>query len=465
MNSGTMIINNTAIKKNDCYSGDGGGIYNSSYATLTLNNSTVSGNRLFRDNYGSGINNDGIVILNNSTVSGNTGGGEGIYNKGRLFLNNSTIAKNQSRGVTNSAGKLTLQNTIIAGNGTGSDCYHTNGYGGSITSQGYNLIGNSTDCPFTRTTGDLVGTSSKPIDPKLGPLKDNGGPTFTHALYTISPAVDAGNPAEPGSGGNACLPRDQRGVARPKGAACDIGAYEGSVLKIIPAPLSPKSNITDTTPTFKWEKLDKATKYQYELLKGAQVIYSKIIPASACKAVQCANTPLKTLGLGTYKWKVRARIGGVWKSYSPAMTFKLFPAKPGFWQGRGVEFYVITASPKVDNFAIYIRVQGCGSYKITHTPLIPITSKNFSFGGSFYANGTFTAPTKAIGKTGLKRFPIPGCGYVTGGPFHWSTVWKNDSQPTMTVEVEDGFSVTLIPDLQLPVLQLPSDAFTVEPIE
>ena len=60
----------------------------------------------------------------------------------------------------------------------------------------------------------------------LGPLQDNGGPTFTHALLAGSPAIDARNPAAPGSGGNACEATDQRGVARPQGAACDIGAFE-----------------------------------------------------------------------------------------------------------------------------------------------------------------------------------------------------------------------------------------------
>ena len=56
-------------------------------------------------------------------------------------------------------------------------------------------------------------------------------PPATHALQSGSPAIDAGNPATPGSGGNACEPTDQRGVARPQGAACDIGAFElGSLI-------------------------------------------------------------------------------------------------------------------------------------------------------------------------------------------------------------------------------------------
>ena len=71
-------------------------------------------------------------------------------------------------------------------------------------------------------------------DPKLGPLTNNGGPTETRALLHGSPAIDAGNPATPGSGGNACEATDQRGVARPQDgdaggvATCDIGAFERS---------------------------------------------------------------------------------------------------------------------------------------------------------------------------------------------------------------------------------------------
>jgi hypothetical protein len=91
------------------------------------------------------------------------------------------------------------------------------------------LIGNNSDCTFTSTTGDLVGTSTNPIELLLAPLQNNGGSTLTHALYSISSALNAGNPATPGSGGNACLGTDQRGVARPVGGHCDIGAYEGSI--------------------------------------------------------------------------------------------------------------------------------------------------------------------------------------------------------------------------------------------
>jgi hypothetical protein len=121
-------------------------------------------------------------------------------------------------GVAHDGGSLSFKNTLIAGNtdagGQAPDC------SGTVTSQGFNLLGNSTGCTLTPTTGDLVGTGANPIDPLLGPLQNNGGPTLTHALLPGSPAIDAVT--------SGCPPptTDQRGVARPQGAACDIGAYE-----------------------------------------------------------------------------------------------------------------------------------------------------------------------------------------------------------------------------------------------
>jgi Zn-dependent metalloprotease len=231
LNYGSLIINNTTIHHNmagvsGSGSEGGGGIQNN--GTLTLNNSTVNNNMVIGDFYGGGILNNGTAGLNNSTVSGNTGGHAGLYNQSVLTINNSTISGNQPYGIRNVggywAGTVTLKNTILAGNGTNGDCY------GTIITQGYNLIGSkSAECTFTPTTGDVVGTSAAPVNPHLMLLQDNGGSTFTQALITGSPAINAGNPAVPGSGGNACLATDQRGVTRPGGIRCDIGSYEGSV--------------------------------------------------------------------------------------------------------------------------------------------------------------------------------------------------------------------------------------------
>jgi len=222
-NSGTVDLNDSTIKGNsNC------GIYNE--GTVTLHSSTIHSNTVVGS--GGGVFNDGELILINSTISGNTASddGGGIYNAtdGMLNLNNSTISANTATGDGGGlyefepGGVETIQNTILAGNtayGTGLDCY------GPIVSSGYNLIGSTSGCTFASNSGDLSN-----FHPLLDPLQDNGGATHTHALLSGSPAINAGNPAPPGSGGGACEAGDQRAIPRPVDAACDIGAYEGSVL-------------------------------------------------------------------------------------------------------------------------------------------------------------------------------------------------------------------------------------------
>jgi hypothetical protein len=91
------------------------------------------------------------------------------------------------------------------------------------------LLGNNGGCTFTATTGDLVGTPGQPMEPLIGPLQSNGGPTWTHALLPGSPAIDAGTPSR-------CPTADQRGYARPEDGdgdgnpICDIGAFEFGAL-------------------------------------------------------------------------------------------------------------------------------------------------------------------------------------------------------------------------------------------
>jgi hypothetical protein len=135
-------------------------------------------------------------------------------------LNNVTITKNSAAtgdggGINNWFGTVNLRNTIIAGNidpgGQAPDC------SGGPNSLGYNLIGDSNGCAFPTTTGDQVGSPGVPLNPKLGSLANNAGPTKTHALFVTSPAINGGDDTT-------CLATDQRGVTRSGvGAHCDIG--------------------------------------------------------------------------------------------------------------------------------------------------------------------------------------------------------------------------------------------------
>ena len=95
---------------------------------------------------------------------------------------------------------------------------------GSLTSQGYNLLEDTTGCTFVPTTGDINGS-----DPNLGPLGDNGGRTWTHALRTGSPAIE--QIPDGTYGCQASVSVDQRGYRRAGGpgfggSLCDMGAYE-----------------------------------------------------------------------------------------------------------------------------------------------------------------------------------------------------------------------------------------------
>jgi hypothetical protein len=235
------------------------------YPVLTLNQTTVTGGS------GGGLHmNSGNAVIQASTITRNTGAG-GIVNAcGSLTLLNSTVSYNSSPSAyggggiffwgfscapdkptadisfstifDNSnpgwgrgnaigtafvpAGSVRLKNSILASPSNPSEgvCNNQNNI---VVSLGHNILGDASDlfgsaCFAALTApGDMVNT-----DPLLGPLANNGGPTPTHLPLTGSPAIDAvplgactdvsGNP----------VATDQRGIARPQGAACDIGSVE-----------------------------------------------------------------------------------------------------------------------------------------------------------------------------------------------------------------------------------------------
>ena len=206
----------------------GGGILNEQ-GTVTINNSTFSYN-----GYGHGgaiYNEQGTVTINNSTLSHNTVAREGgaIYNyQGTVTLIHSTLANNWADyegGAILNLGTLNLYNTLAANNTSG-DCRDLGT--GTVSTASYNLFEDTgTDaCGLTNGVNhNLVG-----VTPALGSLSDNGGGTKTHTLLNGSTALNA-IPA----GVNGCgttVTTDQRGVTRPNGGACDIGAVEME----IPAP-------------------------------------------------------------------------------------------------------------------------------------------------------------------------------------------------------------------------------------
>ena len=234
-NNGTALVSNSTVSGNtlDPAPGRGGGLY--SYGTMYVRNSTISGNHAVN---GGGIGTgSGTLNVINSTVSGNfsDGDGGGIYSAGTTGLFNATVTQNQANadgvgsavggGVAQAFGTLSFTNSIIAYNELVvpmdpfplldlDDC------SGTITSQGNDIVyyAGQFDCT-------IVGSVAK-VDPLLDSLQDNGGPTRTHAILAASPARDAGNTGGCTDDLGAPLATDQRGVTRPNGAYCDIGAFE-----------------------------------------------------------------------------------------------------------------------------------------------------------------------------------------------------------------------------------------------
>jgi hypothetical protein len=237
--TGCTISNNYADQSGYMFSevSEGGGIMNDSGGSLTITNSTISGNTSSALNgdgfsavaYGGGVHNSGSMTITNCTISGNlaegttsidTGAGGGISNGGVLQITSSTIAHNSTTGGNTFGGGIIgfeptrIDSSIIALNSAAVGPDFTGA--GGLDSTGYNIIGNNADAVINSQPTDQIGTPAAPIDPLLGPLTDNGGSTLTHALESGSLAINRGDPAAP--------PQDQRGYGRL--GVPDVGAFE-----------------------------------------------------------------------------------------------------------------------------------------------------------------------------------------------------------------------------------------------
>jgi CSLREA domain-containing protein len=238
--TGAVIVESTFTGNR---AGAAGGALKITGGTLSLDRSTLSGNVVTGTTFGGGAIMSGgsaTLVITNTTLSGNASAhhGGGLYlSSGTANFNNVTLTDNQADSdasgagdgggvwVAPSAATLNLRNTLLAGNDDLSPPTSTRHLdcSGPLASQGYNLLGEDTGCTVTPVLGDQVGSAANPIDPRLSPLQDNGGPTLTHALRPNSPALDNANPAS-------CASVDQRNQLRP--AACDIGAFEGFLAEL-----------------------------------------------------------------------------------------------------------------------------------------------------------------------------------------------------------------------------------------
>jgi Domain of unknown function (DUF4347) len=205
LNTGTLTLNNSTVSGNTAV--NGGGIYNG--GTLALNSSTVSGNTAF--NGGGGISNFGTLSLNNSIVSGNTaGGGGGIANSGTMTLSKSTVSGNTANifgggGIAN-GGTMTLSNSTVSGNTV------TTGDGGGIL--------------------HIFGTMTVNNSTVSGNTAPKGGGIYNTSILALKNSILSGNTATTSGGGLYSV-------------GGTIGLISGTAIRGNTAPTNPNTYITN----------------------------------------------------------------------------------------------------------------------------------------------------------------------------------------------------------------------------
>jgi CSLREA domain-containing protein len=406
-NRGWLQLTRSTVRDNSISTGltgggqtsTGGGIFNWQTGFVTISDSTISGNIA---NRGGGINNQGgRVEISNSTISGNRvyGAGGGIRNvdnfsfNGTISINASTITNNEANrpgstepddygqdpnfggraggGIYNgNGGYVFMGNTILAGNTNNRsrfspasqpyapDCFSITAPA-EFTSERNNLVGvlnqycNLNDPIWDNLPFDLVGTPETPLDPRLAPLGDNGGPAQTHALLSGSPAIDAGPTATGGDFFFDCPPTDQRGGLRPQDgdtdgtAACDIGSYEYGDDVFAPEVRPPVQNFvlnstlgTSTVPVrVTWSATDNpggSGVARYELQRREPSSGSDFVDVQLPSPTATSITQPLQPNFLWYYYRVRAQdLSGNWSEWSYGQPFTLDPRQEN---GTGVGY-------------------------------------------------------------------------------------------------------------------------------
>lgn len=250
--TGGMTTLEAVVVQNNLGGVGTGAVVFESGLTHRISNSTISGNTDFVDcaaiaAFDTDVTVENTTISGNSTTSGFITGAICVEINSTATFRNTTISGNTANGADAGGGggiyiafnvTVNLANTIVAGNSapSGPDLYR-NDSTATFTTSGGNLIGDNSGNPSAPNTttfpagnpnanGDRVGmagsVTNPPIDPILGPLQNNGGPTPTRELFAGSPAIDSGN--------NAIVTEafDQRGAGfqRIRNGTVDIGAFE-----------------------------------------------------------------------------------------------------------------------------------------------------------------------------------------------------------------------------------------------
>ena len=408
-NSGTLTVVSSTLSGNSASgsnsNGRGGGIFNNA-GTVNMTNSTLSGKTASSSSgggFGGGIlNNGGTVNVTNSTLSGNTasgsinssGFGGGICNiVGTLNVVSSTLSGNTASvggfggGISNSGNSgvtANVKNTIIAGNTVAGTSTQGPDVQGSFASQGYNLIGNNANSIGFTATGDQVN-----VNPMLGPLANNGGPTQTLALLPGSPAIDKGAAANI-AGTATPITTDQRGVTRPvddasippatSGNDSDIGAFELNAPEIAVVETG-VGNIADG---------------------GSFSFGTTIVGNSVTKTFTITNsgtTPLTLANLSVPAgFNIAANFGSTTVASGGTTTFQITMTAAAVSTPSGtLTFDNNDADENPFNFTISGTVMPCPAITLS-----PTTLSNAVFGESY------SATISATGGTGPYTFAVTG---------------------------------------------------------
>ena len=270
---GRLTVMNSVFDSNSAPGGDGGAIYNDG-GTLSLVNTTLSGNSAL-GGAGGALYSSGIVVMTNSTLVSNSAFyGGAVYQAGSsLSAVADTFASNSAYegGSLYNQGTMTLKDTLLAAGPTGGNCLD---FAGAITDGGYNLDSGDT-CGFNATTSHVG------IDPLLAPLGNYGGRVSTVALLPDSPAIDSGTCS-------GAPDVDARGVARPSGAACDIGAFESRGFTVVGQ--SGTSQSVSVSTTFALPLALTVTNSFSEPIAGGQVRFNVTADGSGASASPVSQT-------------------------------------------------------------------------------------------------------------------------------------------------------------------------------
>jgi hypothetical protein len=205
----------------------------------------------------------------------------------------------------------------------------------------------------------------------------------------------------------------------------------------IPTPISPGGLTPDTTPTFTWTKISGASQYQYQLFKGAALVYTQNIPANTCgSTTNCVNTPTSVLPLGYYHWKVRAMLAGAWQIYSAPQTFTLdwgfnsqFTTNASGWTPLNGSWTIANG----DYTSLGLEGKSVSSAHIANYTNFTYEVKMMRTGCVFCANSLYfrgsPAPLTSDGEwNNTYKFGFTSDGnyflqYRQNGVYHWIKVW------------------------------------------